>query len=158
NTHVKSIKEAFKRGNLWVEVVFDCKYSREEAIQRISKKESDWYKMIPEEEEKKKDKKEKQRDYEEEQRNIGKHTSNLKKERKLEVNVNKREPTKKEYEDDKKSNNMIELTIWDLPANINKREVEYMCRRIKDVQIVCIKRFKYKALAVIQTQSIEEED
>src|SRR6185295_12736017 len=49
NTHVKEIKEAFKRGNLWIEVVFNCKYDRDEAIQRISRKESDWYKMIPEE-------------------------------------------------------------------------------------------------------------
>src|SRR6185436_19425095 len=49
NEHVKGIREVFKRGNLWIEAEFDCEYGREEAIQRIRKKESDWYKMVPEE-------------------------------------------------------------------------------------------------------------
>ena len=64
NTHVKDVKEVFKRGNLWIEVDFDCEYGRSKAIQRISKKESDWYRMIPEEE--KEDKKEKQKKYNDE--------------------------------------------------------------------------------------------
>src|ERR1043165_6992481 len=63
NEHVKEIKEVFKRGNLWMEVEFDCEYGRNEAIKKISKKESDWYRMIPEET--KEDKKGKQNRYRE---------------------------------------------------------------------------------------------
>ena len=61
NEHVKNIREVFKRGNLWIEVDFDCKYDRSEAIHRINKKESNWYKMIAEEE--KEEMKEKQKKY-----------------------------------------------------------------------------------------------
>ena len=49
NIHIKDVKEVFKRGNLWVKVDFDCEYGKNEAVQRISKKENDWYKIIPEE-------------------------------------------------------------------------------------------------------------
>jgi len=66
NTYVKDIDEVFKRGNLWIEVVFDCNYGRNEAIQRINRKESDWYKMIPEDKEKKEEEKEEPRDYKKE--------------------------------------------------------------------------------------------
>jgi hypothetical protein len=48
------------------------------------------------------------------------------------------------------------LTIWDLPANINTKEVDHMCRSIKGAQIKYIKRSKYKALAVIKAKEIEE--
>jgi len=41
---------------------------------------------------------------------------------------------------------------------MNKKELEYMCRRMKRVQIVRIKRSKYKALAVIQVEKTDEED
>jgi hypothetical protein len=139
-------------------VVFDCNYGRDEAIQRINRKESDWYKMIPEDKEKKERKKEEPKDYKKEWQDKGKHTPSFRKE-KFKEGINREESRKDEYEEEERLNsNMTYLTIWDLPANINKREVEYICRRIKDVQIVCIKRFKYKALAVIQTQGIEEED
>ena len=123
NTHVKGIKEAFKRGNLWIEVVFDCKYGREEAIQRISKKKSDWYKMILEEEERRKDKKEKQREFEKELQSKRTHTSSYRKE-KCEFDINKREPNDNKYEKERRFNNMTDLMIWNLPANINRREVE----------------------------------
>src|SRR6185295_8748181 len=116
-----------------------------------------WYKMIPEDEEGRKDKKGKQREFEEEQQSKGTYTSSFRKE-KCESDISRREPNDKKYEEKGRFNNMTDLTIWDLPANINRREVEYICRRIKNVRIVCIKRFKYKALAVIQAQDIEEED
>jgi len=158
NTHVKDINEVFKRGNLWVEVVFDCNYGRDEAIQRINRKESNWYKMMPEDKEKKERKKEEPKDYKKEWQDKGKHTPSFRKE-KVKEGINREEPYKDEYEEEERlSSNMTYLTIWNLLANINKREVKYICRRIKDVQIICIKRFKYKALAVIQTQGIEEED
>jgi hypothetical protein len=139
-------------------VVFNYNYGRDEAIQRINRKESDWYKMIPEDKEKKERKKEEPKDYKKEWQDKGKHTLSFKKE-KFKEGINREESCKNEYEEEERLNsNMTYLTIWDLPANINKREVEYICRRIKDMQIICIKRFKYKALAVIQTQGIEEED
>jgi hypothetical protein len=139
-------------------VVFDCNYGRDEAIQRINRKESDWYKMIPEDKEKKERKKEEPKDYKKELQDKEKHTPSFRKE-KFKEGINREESRKDEYEEEERLNsNVTYLTIWDLPANINKREVEYICRRIKDVQIICIKRFKYKALAVIQTQGIEEED
>lgn len=43
------------------------------------------------------------------------------------------------------------LTIWDLPPDVNKREIEYMCRSLEKMQIVKIKRTQYKALAVVET-------
>jgi hypothetical protein len=139
-------------------VVFDCNYGRDEAIQRINRKESDWYKMIPEEEKEKEGKKEELKDYKKRHQDKGKHTPGFRKE-KVKTDINKEEPYNDEYEkEERPSNNVTYLTIWDLPADINKKEVEYICRRIKDVQIVCIKRFKYKALAIIQMQSIREED
>ena len=49
------------------------------------------------------------------------------------------------------------LTIWDLPVNINTEEIEYLCRSIKGAKINRIKRFKYKVLAVIQTEKLKED-
>jgi len=47
------------------------------------------------------------------------------------------------------------ITIWDLPTNINKREIEYICRRFKEAHIVEIKKSKYKALAIVQIGSTD---
>jgi len=50
------------------------------------------------------------------------------------------------------------LTIWDLPTDINKKELEYICRRFKKAHIVKVKKSKYKALAVVQVDKTDEKD
>src|SRR5690349_17769683 len=45
--HIKSVQEVFVNGNSWVEIDFDCEFSRDEAIKRIQKKEGDWLRLIP---------------------------------------------------------------------------------------------------------------
>jgi hypothetical protein len=57
NHHIKTIKEVFKNGNSWIEVDFDCEFSRDAAMDRIKEKEGDWLKLIPEEEPKSQEKK-----------------------------------------------------------------------------------------------------
>jgi len=64
---------------------------------------------------------------------------------------------RKIVKEDEKSKGFNYITIWDLPADINKREIEYMCKRFKKANIVRIKRSKYKALAIIQTEELREE-
>ena len=41
NYHIKSIQEVFKNRNSWVEVNFDCEFSRDAVIERIKKKEGE---------------------------------------------------------------------------------------------------------------------
>jgi hypothetical protein len=41
NHHIKSIQELFKKGNSWVEVNFDCEFSRDTAMERIKEKEGE---------------------------------------------------------------------------------------------------------------------
>src|SRR6185295_5242325 len=153
NKHIKNIQENFKRGNLWIEVEFDCEYGRNEAIQKISRKESDWYKMIPEENEEKR--KEKEKKCEEEhlkERNIILQYEKRRHERKRKEEM-REESQKKSMEESKDPKY---LTIWNLPANINRKEIEYMCRRFKEAHIVRIKRSKYKSLAIVQVEKSEE--
>jgi hypothetical protein len=50
------------------------------------------------------------------------------------------------------------ITIWDLPADINRKEIEYMCRRFKKAHITRIKRSKYKSLAIIQIEETKEDN
>jgi hypothetical protein len=148
NEHVKNIKETFKRGNVWIEVDFDCEFGRNEAIQKISKKESDWYRMIPEED--KERRKTEQKTYNNEYQNRkDKTTEHKKKSHRKEEIQEKEENTDSEEEE---ARNTKHITIWDLPADINKKELEYICRRFKNAQITEVKRSKYKALAIIQVE------
>jgi hypothetical protein len=147
NKHIRTIKEAFKKGNNWIEVDFDCEHSRDEAIKRINRKEGEWLKLIPEEEKNKN----KEKDQFKQSNAKGKqpeHKSN--KEKDEDENLF----TKKELEETYANY----LTIWDLPANINRTELEFICRKIKKANIVRIKRSKYKALAVIKTDKYEDKD
>ena len=45
------------------------------------------------------------------------------------------------------------VTIWDLPTDIKHKEIYNMCRKFKEVQIVKIKKTRFKTLAVIETTS-----
>jgi hypothetical protein len=149
NVHVKDVKEVFKRGNLWVEVDFDCEYGRNEAVQRISKKENDWYKIIPEEE--KEDQKRIQNKHLEEYQ-IKRNKVSKAEEKKTESRENKNKTIEDQHEINKEAENGNYLTIWDLPADINKKELEYICRRFRKAQIIKIKRSKHRALAIIQVE------
>src|ERR1043165_1312260 len=155
NEHVKDIREVFKRGNLWIEVDFNCEYGRSKAIYRINKKESDWYKMIAEE--KSEEMKGKQRKYNEEYLRKRNDTSKTR-EKDYEWEGNKAKKNQDCHKTDVVSDIKNYLTIWDLPTNINKKEQEYICRRFKDAHIVRIKRSKFKALAVVQIEKTNEED
>src|SRR6185436_18731668 len=60
------------------------------------------------------------------------------------------------YQPEKNPRKSSFLMIWDLPVNINIEEIYYLCRSIRGAKIDRIKRSKYKALAVIQTEKLEE--
>jgi hypothetical protein len=175
NHHIKTVREVFKNGNNWIEVDFDCEHSRDAAMDRIRRKEGEWLKLIPEED------RNKSRITEQQEKNLTKERKEeSKRQVKLKQNEEVRKPLteNKEKEEDKykninrmgtkeentetphigeeaETNNY--LTIWDLPADINTEEVEYMCRSIKDAKISQIKRSKYKALAVIQVKNLSKE-
>jgi hypothetical protein len=153
NAHIKDVREVFKRGNLWIEVDFDCEYGRNAAIQRISKKESDWYRMIPEEKEGSM-KKQTQHSEKYQKRSNSKMRT---KEEKQKWKENETKTNENQYEINEESENKNYLTIWDLPTNINKKEIEYICRRFRKAYIVRIKRSKYKALAVVKTEETHED-
>ena len=53
----------------------------------------------------------------------------------------------------KKEEDLNYVTIWDLPTDIRHREIYDMCRKFNDVQIVKVKKTRFKALAVIETTS-----
>ena len=65
---------------------------------------------------------------------------------------NKANVYKNQHETDEDYKDINHLTIWDLPTNINKKELEFICRRFQKAQIVEIKRSKYKALAIVQVE------
>ena len=99
---------------------FDCEYGRDEAIRRISKKEGDWFKLIPEQTEKRESKWNKHaRDYQ-----IEKKEPNKKKEGKQEMGDEEEARSQSPREDNY-------ITIWDLPVNIDSREVKHACRNLK---------------------------
>lgn len=138
--HVKDVKEVFKRGNTWIEVNFDCEYGRDEAIRRISKKEGDWFKLIPEQTERHEDR-------------WNKHARDHQAEK--EISKKKEEKWKIEDEEETRSQNFREdnyLTIWDLPVNIDLREVKHACRNIKGWENIRIKRSRFRAVAVLRLQ------
>jgi hypothetical protein len=153
NIHVKDVKETFKRGNLWVEVDFDCEYGRNDAIQRISKKESDWYRMIPEE---KGNTIKRQTQYAEKSQRRDSSKSRIKEEE-VKRKGNKSKTNENQHEANEELENTSYITIWDLPTGINKRELEYICRRFRKVHIVRIKKSKYKALAVVKIERTYED-
>ena len=62
-----------------------------------------------------------------------------------------------QHETNREAENENYLTIWDLPSDINKKELEYICRRFKKAQIIRIKRSRHRALAVIQVEEIYED-
>jgi hypothetical protein len=176
NHHIKTVKEVFKNGNNWIEVDFDCEHSRDAAMDRIKRKEGEWLKLIPEET---KNKTYNIAQQEEQNTTRRKEESMRRKETKKsieteELNVKNRKRKEEEYkntgqakaeakitrsirtEENVKTGNY--LTIWDLPPNINIEEVEHMCRNIKDAKIERIKRSKYKALAIVYTKNLREEN
>ena len=61
-----------------------------------------------------------------------------------------------QYKTHEKFDNRNHLTIWDLPTDINKKELEYICRKFEKAQIVRIKMSKYKALAVVQVERTDK--
>ena len=167
NHYIKTVREVFKNRNNWIEVDFDYEHSRDAAMDRIRKKEDEWLKLIPEED------KNKSWVTEQQKKCLSKERKEeSKRQTKIKQNEEVRKfPTEdKEKEEDKcKSTNQTRverenteisqtdeeveinsyLTIWDLLADINTEEVEYMCKSIKSAKISWIKRSKYKALAVI---------
>jgi len=114
NQHVKMIQEVFKKGNSWIEVNFDCEYSRDAAMDRIKEKEGDWLKLIPEESKDARPRHQRQpKDTYRKEEVANKKMLKTEDKKKL---LNKHSPTEKE------SYSSI-LTIWDLLANINREEV-----------------------------------
>src|ERR1043165_927600 len=101
--------------------------------------------MIPEEEkeEKKREQKKYDKEYQERRNNMLRSE-----ERRPEWKEKESRTKEDQYRANEKSDNRNYLTIWDLPTDINKKELEYICRKIEKAQIVRIKRSKYKALAV----------
>jgi len=143
-------------------------------MDKIKKKEGEWLRLIPEETKKKSQaneqfnkqsiKKGKEKDEGFKQRNIKEteELSDYKDEKKevfkiteqIEVQKNNREVH--QPEENLKTNSF--LMIWDLPVNNNIEEIENLCRSIRGAKIDRIKRSKYKALAVIQTEKLEEDN
>ncbi|CAG8599320.1 12838_t:CDS:2 [Ambispora leptoticha] len=46
NKHLKEVKETFTNYNKWVKVTFDCETGRKEAMEKIEKKNREWFRMI----------------------------------------------------------------------------------------------------------------
>ena len=138
NEHVKEIKEVFKRGNTWIEVNFDCEYGRDEAVRRISKKDSDWFKLIPEQD----------KTYKRTNRASTRDNSRNKKSNTFE------QYKRNNKEEEKLSENEIcQATVWDLPADISWQEVNYLCKNLGKSKDIHIKRSRFKALAIIELEN-----
>jgi hypothetical protein len=162
NEHIKTIEEEFQNGNSWVVVNFDCEYSRRTLSERIKEKEGDWCNLIPEEV---KIAERKPNTYYKESKEVIKPKY---KERyraalssqKEEFDLHFKEKVEKPSTS-KKGKEKMEitrcLTIWDLPVNIKYEEIEYMCRSLGNIHIVKVKRSKFKALAVIEVTSFNNE-
>jgi len=173
NRHITKIEEVFVKGNSWIEVSFDCKRGREKAINRIKRKGEGWFNLLPVETrsqiESKKEQDEaidkyriKNKQRENERSEDPKWKEPKQKETQL-SKIRKQDEAKTEVES-LQTENVEEaettryLTIWDLPSDINEKELKYMCRSMKNMHIIWIKRSQYKALAVVTTDYDEEKD
>jgi hypothetical protein len=122
NHHIKTVKEVFKKGNNWIEVDFDCEFSRDMAMNRIREKEGDWLKLIPEE-------------INRQSKNIDQQLKddNKKKAKKvekpIELKITKETEDISTAENSKNQHNF--WMIWDLSANINTEEVKHICKSIQ---------------------------
>jgi hypothetical protein len=157
NKHLKEVKETFTNYNKWVEVTFDCETGRKEAMDKIEKKNREWFRMIaidsqqPKQKDntthkgpttarpKKTEKRKKQKEIEEEYR-------------KFVPSESEGEESSTEEEENNNNNNSIYITIWDLPKEINQLEVQHACKKLGKLEEIQIKRSFSKALAVVKLQ------
>jgi hypothetical protein len=117
-------------------------------MDRIREKEGDWLKLIPEESSEQKKIAEQQfKDNKKKGKEYTKPTSRIEAIKIEEPNAT-----------DDDSNQYNYFTIWDLPANINSEEIKHICKNIRKAQVIRIKRSKFKALAVIRTDCLTEEN
>lgn len=134
STHVMEINEVFKRGNAWVEIVFDCKEGREEAIERTERKE-EWLKLIPEVKEESKHSgrkfgKNSAEIYKGEAEGKTGSTSTHKEDKILAEEIMTEEETKMLNED--------VFTLWDLPNDISERQIAEVLKYFGEVEEVQI--------------------
>ena len=117
---------------------FDCEYGRDEAVRRISKKDSDWFKLIPEQD----------KTYKRTNRASMRDDSRNKK-------SNTFEQYKRNNKEEEKSseNKICQATVWDLPADISWQEVNYLCKNLGKSKDIHIKRSRFKALAIIELEN-----
>ena len=166
--HIKLVQEVFSNGNSWIEIEFDCEFGREEAIKRIQKKEGDWLRLIPVTDDKPRIPQLKSRN--QENRTREKKTFNQKTKdnndkrlfQKVEENSypneghqNRNSDSTRKYNHNRRIN-MDCITIWDLPEDINSKEVRYMCKKLGDIEDMYIKRKGGRALAVVEFSEVVE--
>ena len=158
NNHIKSIEEDFINRNSWIVVDFDCEHSRRTLSEWVMKKEGEWCKFIPEEDKNKR----KIQVYrlpngaqaEGSKPKEGKRVALKPQEAEFQQFLAKEvRPSNSYLKGKKKEEDLNYVTIWDLPTDIRHREIYDMCRKFNDVQIVKVKKTRFKALAVIETTS-----
>src|SRR5690349_18394176 len=150
--HIKSVQEVFVNGNSWVEIDFDCEFSRGEAIKRIQKKEGNWLRLIPVTDNESKNTRHKIRSKEEKFKSKKNATYKEKEENRKEISNEAEENPKqksrsyndkpevtKEYNHNRQIN-LDCITIWDLPVNIDTKEIRYICKKLDNIEDMYIKR------------------
>ena len=144
NRHIQAVEEKFKKENRWLKIDFDCNYSREKAI----KEDKEWKKrQIKAIYKGKKDNRPNTKP---------KRPKDSQKKKQEEGRVTKTEKEIEQTENQNKDKAEKMLTIWDLPVDVTEKEIKYICRNIKEIQIVRIKRSSNKALAVVKSNLLEE--
>ncbi|HXF29643.1 MAG TPA: RNA-binding protein, partial [Chlamydiales bacterium] len=151
--HIKSVTEEFHSGNNWIVADFDCEHSRKTATECAQKKEGDWCKFVFEEMSAKEE-----GSFKEESEKVRSQEYKYKQCRAL-------DPQQVEFEKQiaessssrnlyKEENDKMEvsrlITIWDLPVDINKKNISYMCRSFKNVNVLRIRKTSFKASAVVE--------
>ena len=127
-----------------MEIDFGCSYSREKALKEDKERKEDRLQVFIKEEK-------------DNRPNIKpKRSENLQKKKQEENRVTKTEKEAERSEDQNKNEAEKMLTIWDLLVNVTEKEIKYMCRNIKEIQIARIKRSSNKALAVVKSDHLEE--
>ncbi|CAG8669371.1 2119_t:CDS:2, partial [Ambispora leptoticha] len=136
-----------------IEVTFDCKAEKKEAIDKIEKKSRDWFRMIPKES--KKPKKKENNDNETKKVKKEKKYKKQQEDWKAKYDSEEEEEERRRLNIDNEDRNSKYITLWDLPKDINQQEIQYAYRE-REAEILWAISIDDKKLARITEARLKE--
>jgi hypothetical protein len=164
NSHITKIEECFTLGNPWVIISFDCHKGVEILKEKLKEKEIEWYKVIFEEDQlKAKGPKEKRI----KESKVNSKTEDLLAYSNKKSLAGEQQPYPQKTEEDQKVNSPREtkeknrdftwITLWDLPLEYSKQEIQRILKHLGSVEEIKIQKRKYSQVAEAKIYTKNEE-